>query len=82
MSHGSINESIVDVRGCMQRVLLCGAASFILFHNHPSGNTRVSDYDKKATSQLKDAAKLLGISFLDHLIIGDGYVSLRESGFL
>lgn len=45
---------------------------FILIHNHPSGDSTPSQKDKEFTDRMKVCAKLLGISFLDHIVIGYG----------
>ena len=55
------------------------AASFIAVHNHPSGMTDPSPEDLELTRRLKDAADVVGIQMLDHIIIGyDTYLSLFE----
>ena len=52
-------------------------------HNHPSGDTTPSEADISVTKRLKEAAELMGIQLLDHLIIGDGkFESLREKGVI
>lgn len=57
------------------------AAAAILAHNHPSGELRPSDADLRIHSQLEDAARILGLRILDHVIVGRmGYYSFRESG--
>ena len=54
--------------------------SFTL-HNHPSGNPEPSSEDYEITKRLNDGADILGIRFLDHVIIGDGaYVSFADRG--
>lgn len=56
------------------------ATSMILFHNHPSGNTRPSEYDIELTKGFENGGKLLGIQVLDHVIVGrDGYYSFLEN---
>jgi DNA repair protein RadC len=53
-------------------------------HFHPSGDPTPSSEDITITKRLVEAGDLLGISVLDHIIIGDGhaYISLREKGHL
>ena len=52
-------------------------------HNHPSGILEASNEDINVTKRLKESGKILGIELLDHLIItNNGYLSLKEEGFL
>ena len=83
VSTGSLNASIVHPRELFQRAILGNAASLILAHNHPSGDPTPSPEDVELTKRLVDAGKLLDITVLDHIIIGDGcFVSLKERGVL
>ena len=83
VSSGSLNASIVHPRELFQRAILGNAASLILAHNHPSGDPTPSPEDVELTKRLVDAGKLLDITVLDHIIIGDGcFVSLKERGVL
>ena len=60
-----------------------GSEALILAHNHPSGDPRPSDSDKRATRRLAMAADALDCTVLDHLIFaGDECVSLRQMGLL
>ena len=57
------------------------AASVIIFHNHPSGDPSPSAEDLLFTRKMVEAAKLMGIDLVDHLILGaNRYVSLRKRG--
>ena len=60
------------------------AAALILFHNHPSGDLRPSAEDRAITRRLLEAGKLVGISVLVHLILGDrgDYVSFQEKAWI
>lgn len=80
ISHGGISTSFVTPREIFVRLALCGAASFVLIHNHPSGCTAPSDEDSCVTSRVNDAGKLMCIPLLDHIIIGDDYYSFHENG--
>lgn len=83
ISMGGISATMVDPRTLFRRLLQTNAASFICAHNHPSGNTEPSMQDNNLTKRLKEAAKLIGFSFLDHIIIGgDGYYSYKDHGGL
>ncbi|HNY85040.1 MAG TPA: JAB domain-containing protein, partial [Candidatus Hydrogenedentes bacterium] len=58
-----------------------GASGVVVAHNHPSGDPEPSRADLMLTRRLKEAADIIGIRFLDHVIFGDGrYVSLKERG--
>ena len=49
-------------------------------HNHPSGSVRPSLEDVKVTKKIKDASKLIGLNFCDHIIIGqDGHFSFSKA---
>lgn len=55
------------------------AAAFICVHNHPSGDPTPSSEDIEVSKRLKMSSELIGIDFLDHIIIGNGkYISLKE----
>jgi DNA repair protein RadC len=82
ISHGTANSSIVRPREVFQKALLANAISIILLHNHPSGDPKPSKEDIEVTKRLTEAGNVLGIEVLDHIIIGDTYVSLKEKGYL
>ena len=82
VSHGTVNVSLVSPREVFQKALLANAVSIILMHNHPSGDPKPSNEDIEVTRRLMDAGKIIGIQVLDHIIIGDRYVSLKEKGYL
>lgn len=76
---GTVNCSLISIREILIRMLLAGAVSFILCHNHPSGDTNPSQEDIQITESIGKAGSLIGVSLLDHLIIGEkNYTSLRE----
>lgn len=81
VSVGSLNTSIVHPREVFSEPVKKSANSVILMHNHPSGNPSPSNEDKSVTLRLQKSGEILGISVLDHIIIGDGtYYSLKENG--
>ena len=83
VSVGSLNKAIVHPREVFKTAILSNAASIMAFHNHPSGDTTLSDQDIQLTHRLIEAGELLGIKLLDHLSIGDGsFTSLKEKGYL
>lgn len=82
VSIGSLNQSIVHPRETFKSALLSSAAAIILIHNHPSGDPTPSREDMEITRRLKESGELLGIRILDHLIIGETYISFSETGVL
>jgi DNA repair protein RadC len=76
---GSLNTSVIRVGEIFRLAIEMAAAAVIVAHNHPSGLAEPSPEDVATTRQLVEAGKLLDISVLDHLIVGDGrFVSLKE----
>lgn len=83
ISIGSLSASIVHPREVFKVAILSNAYSILLAHNHPSGDTTPSQEDIKLTKRIKNASDIMGVSLLDHLIIGsDGYYSFKENGEL
>lgn len=83
ISEGTLNASLVHPREVFQSAITESAASIILVHNHPSGETEPSSEDKNITHRLIEAGKLLDIPVLDHIIIGtESYFSFKEEGLL
>jgi DNA repair protein RadC len=88
VSLGSLNESVAHPREIFQPALIHSAYAIIVVHNHPSGDPSPSEADLRLTRRLAEAAKLLQITLLDHVIIGsprDGrapYYSFKEAGIL
>ncbi len=82
VSVGSLNASLVHPREVFKLPLKRSAASLILLHNHPSGETQPSQEDINITKRLCDAGHLLGIELIDHLIIGqNNFLSMKEKGY-
>lgn len=69
LSKGGITSTIVDIRLILKKALELGAIALIIAHNHPSGNLKPSAADKALTKKLVDAAKLMDLKVLDHLIL-------------
>ena len=83
ISEGGITDTTVDVRVILQAALLTNSVAIILAHNHPSGNLKPSRQDMEITKQVKNAAQLMRITVLDHLILTDaGYYSFSDEGEL
>lgn len=82
ISHGSIRASLISPREIFIRLLLSGAASFVICHNHPSGVSIPSEEDIDMTKKLKRCADLMGVQFTDHIIVGDSYYSFQEHKLL
>lgn len=83
VSIGSLNQSLVAPREVFKSAVLSSAAAVILVHNHPTGDPTPSKEDISITKRLKECGDLLGITVLDHIIVGDGaYVSFVEKGLL
>lgn len=80
--HGTIASASVYPREVIKEVLKQNAANVILAHNHPSGNCEPSAADKAITAKLKHALSLIDVEILDHIIIGNGYVSFAERNLL
>ena len=78
VSHGTVDSSLVQPREILMKLLLIGASSFILVHNHPSQDTQPSTADIQITQRIWQAGKLIGIEFSDHIIVSnEGYYSLK-----
>lgn len=83
ISVGGLHSSIVHPREVFKPALLVSAASIIVLHNHPSGDSTPSNEDIDITNRLIDAGKLMGIEVLDHVVIGyNTWVSLKARGFI
>ncbi|MBR5551910.1 MAG: DNA repair protein RadC [Muribaculaceae bacterium] len=83
MSKGGVSGTVTDIRLILKRAIELLASGIILVHNHPSGNLRPSPDDDRITTKAKEAAKLLDINVLDHLIITPtSYFSYNDNGRL
>lgn len=78
ISLGTLTDILIHPREAFKGAILNNSVSIICVHNHPSGNTIPSLEDIEITNRLVNAGELLGISVLDHVIIGEGYKSLYE----
>ncbi|MDA3892932.1 MAG: DNA repair protein RadC [Salinivirgaceae bacterium] len=83
ISSGGTVGTVIDVKIILKHGIEKLSAGLILVHNHPSGNFKPSENDKQITKKIKDAAILMDISTLDHIIIGDTkYYSFADEGLL
>lgn len=74
----------VEPAQVFKTAILSNASGIICFHNHPSGICTPSEDDKRLTKRLKEAGEILGISVLDHIIIGENntFYSFKEADIL
>ena len=80
---GTVTAALVHPREVLKTVLLANGVSIVLVHNHPSGDPTPSEEDLALTRRIKAAAELMGIRFLDHVVLGDGcFRSLVEDAQL
>ena len=80
---GSLTESVVSPREVVHEALSHHAAAVVFVHNHPSGDPSPSQEDRSITKMLKDACQVVGITVLDHVIVGkDSYFSFADEGVL
>lgn len=88
VSSGSINECVAHPREIFRPAIIHSAYAVVVIHNHPSGDPQPSAADRRLTASLREAAALLQINLIDHMIMGsaDGgrppYFSFRDAGLL
>ncbi len=80
---GTVDHVPVYPREVVKRALELNASALILVHNHPSGDPTPSDADVSMTIQIQEAARVLGLTLHDHLIVGKSReLSFRAQGYL
>ena len=79
---GTIGASHVYTREIIKRLIQLKSTAFIMAHNHPSGDIKPSRDDKKMTRRVLIAAESINAVLHDHLIVGNGYHSMADSGWL
>ena len=80
---GNVNSAEVRPAEVLRPAVLEAVPSIIVSHNHPSGDPTPSPEDVACTRELSQAAKLLGVDLLDHIVIGGRkFVSLKEQGLM
>jgi DNA repair protein RadC len=83
VTRGIINSTVVHPREVFRIAVVTGAASLIVLHNHPSGNSSPSEEDRTITAQLVAAGRILDIPVYDHVILaGAAHFSFAEAGLL
>ncbi|HEY1055760.1 MAG TPA: JAB domain-containing protein [Emticicia sp.] len=82
-STGGMSGTLADPKLIFSTALKTCATAIIIAHNHPSGNLRPSEADKRITQKLIAGGKLLDIDILDHVIVTvEGYYSFRDEGLI
>lgn len=80
---GTINYSLVNPREIFKEAYLSDATSFIVIHNHPSGNSEPSAMDINITKELSNIGAMMEVKLLDHIIISKhNYFSFKENGMI
>jgi len=81
VAEGIPTQATVYVRRVMEEALRVSASAFVVAHNHPSGRPNPSEGDDHTTQDLKQAADIMNLIFLDHIIVGsrDHYYSYAEN---
>jgi DNA repair protein RadC len=85
ITSGTMTQSLISPAETFRHVILSGANGFICVHNHPAGDPSPSPEDIEITRRLVEGAKILGIRFLDHVILGDGtdrFFSFNDKGII
>lgn len=84
-SVGTLASSAIHPREVLKSAIMNNASSIMIFHQHPSGYLNESQEDIEVTKRLKKCCKLLGINFLDHIILAfdnPHFNSLRQKGYV
>lgn len=76
VSEGAVDRSLVPVREILNAVLRHDGRAFALAHNHPGGDAEPSEADRTATDEVRQAARIAGVRFLGHVVVGE--VDWRE----
>ena len=79
---GSISASAIYPRELIKRILALKSSAIVLTHNHPSGCVEPSAEDKAITTKVAIALFSVDATLHDHIIIGDGFHSMADSGLL
>lgn len=83
ISKGGVSGTVADGKIIFQKALMTGCSAIILAHNHPSGQLKPSEADKRLTRNMKQFGEMIDLQILDHLIITDNnYFSFADEGIL
>lgn len=83
IASGGITGCVADPRIILAAAVKANAVNIVMAHNHPSGSIKPSRADEQLTQKIKEAARWMDITVLDHLIITDGeYYSFADEGLL
>jgi DNA repair protein RadC len=83
VSSGGLTSTVADIRMILKNSLLYNASQILIAHNHPSGSKQPSQADIAITKKLDEAAALMDIKLLDHIIVaGHDYLSLADEGLM
>ena len=82
-SSGGITGTVADPRIILTAAIKANAVGIVLSHNHPSGSVKPSRADEELTVKIREAARFLDMTVLDHIIItSEGYYSFADEGLL
>jgi DNA repair protein RadC len=80
ISTGTLTEALIHPRELFKAIVLSNSASFLMVHNHPSGDPAPGNADRQLTARIKDVASLIGVRMIDSIIVGESsYYSFAES---
>jgi len=79
---GTISSSVIYPRELIKRVIALKSTAIVLTHNHPSGFIEPSPEDKAITVRIAIALASIDVVLHDHIIIGDGFFSMADEGWL
>jgi DNA repair protein RadC len=79
---GRANNINIDVKDIVRPAIIQASLGIILVHNHPSGDTKPSKQDIDFSIRIGELSSIFNIKLLDHIIVGEGYLSLKELGCL
>jgi len=83
VQEGTVDRAVVFPRKIIEGALANHASGLILLHNHPSGHHQPSDEDKHLTRSIAEAARIVDLRILDHIVVGkEGYFSFMENHIL
>jgi DNA repair protein RadC len=83
MGEGTVDQTAVYPREVFKKAFELNAAGIILSHNHPRGSLEASEGDRHLTRQICTAARALGVTIHDHVIVThEGHFSFRQAGLL